>query len=106
LMSERSDDTRRLIERVLRERLEAERVEIVDESRKHAGHAAAGGGGHFVVHVVSTRFEGVPLIDRNRMVFRLFEAKMGREIHALAIKALTPGEWRERGGAPGEAVQA
>jgi BolA family transcriptional regulator, general stress-responsive regulator len=92
-MTERSDATRQMIEQVLRERLDAERVEVIDESWKHAGHAAAGGGGHFIVRVVSVRFEGVPPLDRNRMVFRLFEAEMGRDIHALAIKALTPEEW-------------
>ncbi|MBI3621688.1 MAG: BolA family transcriptional regulator [Nitrospirae bacterium] len=92
-MSERSDATRQMIERRLKEELGAERVEILDESWKHAGHAAAGGGGHFIVRVVSAKFEGVPLLDRNRMVFRLFEAEMGRDIHALAIKALTPAEW-------------
>jgi len=92
-MAGRSDATRQMIERALQEQLGAERVEVIDESWKHAGHAAAGGGGHFIVRVVSTRFEGVPLIDRNRMVFRLFETQMGREIHALAIKALTPEEW-------------
>jgi len=92
-MSERSEATRHMIERRLKEELGAERVEIIDDSWKHAGHAAAGGGGHFLVRVVSARFEGVPLLDRNRMVFRLFEAEMGRDIHALAIKALTPAEW-------------
>jgi BolA protein len=89
----RSETTRQLIEQALRERLCADHVEVIDESWKHAGHAAAGGGGHYSVRVVSARFEGVPLLDRNRMVFRLFETEIGREIHALAIKALTPGEW-------------
>jgi BolA family transcriptional regulator, general stress-responsive regulator len=92
-MTERSDATRQMIEQTLRERMDAERVEVIDETWKHAGHAAAGGGGHFIVRVISPRFEGVPLLDRNRMVFRLFEAEMGRDIHALAIKALTPEEW-------------
>jgi len=92
-MTGRFDATRQMIERTLREQLGADHVEVIDESHKHAGHAAAGGGGHFIVRVVSAKFKQVPLLDRNRMVFRLFEAEMGREIHALAIKAMTPEEW-------------
>ena len=92
-MSERSEATRQMIEQTLLERLGAKHVEVIDDSWKHAGHASAGGGGHYSVRVVSARFEGVPSLDRNRMVFRLFQSEMGREIHALAIRALTPGEW-------------
>jgi BolA protein len=93
-MSITSQITREKIERKMKEELGARHVEVIDESWKHAGHAgAASGGGHFILQVVSDRFEGVPLLDRNRMVFRLVEEEMGREIHALTIKALTPQEW-------------
>ena len=96
-MSAKSKSTVETIERKLREQLEASHVEIIDESWKHAGHAGTkSGGGHFILHVVSDRFEGVGRIDRNRMVFRALEAEMGREIHALVIKALTPKEWESR----------
>ena len=75
--------------------LAASHVEVVDESWKHRGHAgAAAGGGHFILRVVSEQFEGVALLDRNRMVFRILERELQGEIHALTVKAMTPGEWR------------
>ena len=46
---------------MIREKLEAafapESLEIIDESHKHAGHASAKGGGHFIVQIVSKAFE-------------------------------------------------
>ncbi len=78
----------------MREALAASHVEVIDESWKHAGHAgAASGGGHFILRVVSERFEGVPLLERNRLVFGVLKAEMGKDVHALVIKALTPQEW-------------
>lgn len=69
------------------------RLEIEDESHRHAGHPGArSGGGHFNVVVVSEAFEGVPLIKRHRMVYDAVGDAMETEIHALSIKALTPGE--------------
>ncbi|HEX9802041.1 MAG TPA: BolA/IbaG family iron-sulfur metabolism protein, partial [Gammaproteobacteria bacterium] len=45
---------------LIRERLESAfsptLLEIVDDSHKHAGHAGARGGGHFVVHIVAGQF--------------------------------------------------
>ena len=46
----------------MRERLaalEPQLLDIADDSAKHAGHAGAkGGGGHFRMTIVSTRFAG------------------------------------------------
>ncbi len=71
----------------------ATELDVIDESWKHAGHAgAAGGGGHFILHLVSEKFEGVSLLDRNRMVFDALKEEMQTEIHALVIKAKSPGE--------------
>ncbi len=92
-MSVTSQATQQKIERKMREALAAVHLEIIDESWKHAGHAgAASGGGHFILLVVSDRFEGVSLLDRNRMVFGVLKDEMQGEIHALAVKAMTSEE--------------
>ena len=73
--------------------LQPDALEIVDESARHAGHAgAAGGGGHFIVNIVSTAFEGTSLIQRHRMVYDAVGDMMHTEIHALSIQAQTPQE--------------
>ena len=80
----------------IRERLavlEPESVELLDESARHAGHpGAAGGGGHFRLTIVSTRFAGRGRLERHRMIHAALGALMQREVHALAIRALTPDE--------------
>ena len=78
------------------EALRPELLEIYDESSEHAGHAGAqGGGGHYQVLIVSGRFQGESRIGRHRMVYAALGAMMQKEIHALAITALTPEELRE-----------
>ena len=47
---------------------------------------------HFSARVVSGEFEGLRLLQRHQLVYRTLGDKMGGEIHALAIRALTPGE--------------
>lgn len=77
----------------IKQALAPQRVEIIDESHKHAGHAgAAGGGGHFSVTIVSARFEGRSAIERHRMVYLAVTDLMPQAIHALSIQAQTPGE--------------
>ena len=85
----------------LRDALAPERVEIEDESRLHAGHAGArpGGESHFRALVVSTRFEGKARVERQRMVYAALGDLMQGSIHALAMRTLTPEEWRREGGA-------
>lgn len=92
-MSERTA----LIERRLREALGAERVEIADESAQHAGHAGARQfgekpGGHFTVTIVSMKFAGLNAVQRHRLVYDALGELMRTDIHALAIRALTPDE--------------
>jgi BolA protein len=90
-MTDRTD----LIEQRLRAALAPERLEIVDDSAAHAGHAGAREGGHFTIRIVSTAFAGKPLIQRHRLVHAAVADLMRREIHALSInKAQTPDEAR------------
>ena len=66
---------------------------VEDESALHAGHAgAASGGGHYRLHLVSSRFEGLNRVSRHRLVYDCLGKLMKTEIHALALTLLTPAE--------------
>jgi BolA protein len=66
---------------------------LTDESHLHAGHAgAASGAGHYRLHLVSDRFEGLNRISRHRLVYDCLHDMMHTDIHALAINALAPSE--------------
>ena len=69
------------------------RLEIVDDSHRHAGHTgAADGRSHFTVLVVSDRFSGLSLVRRHQLVYQAVGDLMTTDIHALSIHALAPVE--------------
>lgn len=70
--------------------LEPQRLEIVDDSAKHAGHAGAKEGGHYRLTIVSPRFAGCATMQRHRLIYEALGPMMRGEIHALSIKALAP----------------
>lgn len=73
--------------------LKPQSLEIVDESRAHAGHEGAkSGGGHYRLLIVSPEFAGKTAQLRHRMVYEALGPMLKQEIHALAIKAYAPGE--------------
>lgn len=73
--------------------LEPLALDIVDDSALHAGHEGAkSGGGHFRLSIVSPRFSGETTLARHRLVYTTLAPLMHRDIHALAIAALAPGE--------------
>ena len=82
----------------IKEKLAAElnpqKLTIIDESVKHAGHAGARpeGESHFRVEVVSSAFEGQNRIARQRLVYKALAEELATDIHALNIDAKTPGE--------------
>jgi BolA protein len=82
-----------LIEKRLRDALDPQDVQIIDDSAAHQGHPGAqSGGGHFNVTVVSEAFAGKTSLQRHRQVYAALHDMMPQEIHALSIKALTPDE--------------
>lgn len=86
-----------LIRTQLESTLEAQSVEVIDDSHRHAGHPGARDGrGHFRVRVVSSRFEGMRPIGRHQMVYGALADLMRTDIHALSITALTPAEAARR----------
>jgi BolA protein len=80
--------------RRLEQALAPARLEIEDESAKHAGHAGAAPGGntHWRVAIVSASFTGKPTVARHRLVYDALGSLMGNPIHALQIHARAPGE--------------
>jgi acid stress-induced BolA-like protein IbaG/YrbA len=49
-------------------------------------------GVHFQATVICPAFAGKPLLARHRMVNATLGQALGREIHALQLKTLTPDE--------------
>lgn len=75
--------------------LQPSRLEIIDESHKHAGHEGARDGrGHFALDIVADQFEGMASLARHRLVYQALGEMMQSDIHALSIRARTPAEAR------------
>lgn len=80
--------------RLLAEAFAPSRLEIINDSASHHGHAGHDGSGesHFTVDIESAAFTGVARLQRQRMVNRALGDIPGQRVHALAIKARAPGE--------------
>ncbi len=63
-------------------------LSIFDDSDRHRGHVGHNGAGesHFIVEIISPRFEGLTRIDQHKLVYALIGDLMKGPIHALAIK--------------------
>ncbi len=74
--------------------LQPERIELLDESEQHRGHAGyrAGGGTHWRLTIIARAFAGKPTVARHRMVYQALGELMQHPIHALAITARAPDE--------------
>jgi BolA protein len=70
------------------------RLDVVDDSDRHAGHAGAreGGESHFNVVIESPAFEGQGRVARQRMVYDALREELAGPVHALSVKAFAPGE--------------
>ncbi|KAM4631690.1 bolA-like protein 2 [Discoglossus pictus] len=71
----------------LRRELQAEHVEVEDTSPNHCSTS-------FKVLVVSTVFEGKPLLARHRLVNGCLSEEL-KEIHAFEQKNYTPAQWEQ-----------
>lgn len=82
------------IRRKLVEAFDPERIEVDDDSARHAGHAGARGGGesHFNVTLVSASFAGLNRVERQRAIHAALAEELAGPVHALSLKALAPGE--------------
>lgn len=88
---------------LIREKLTAAfaptRIELEDDSWKHAGHhheggmdAKDGGESHFQLTIVSDVFEGQGRIARQRAINAVLKDELAGSVHALAVRAMTAAE--------------
>ena len=89
-----------LIHQKLSKAMTPERLEVIDESHLHAGHAGAreGGESHFRLFIVAAAFDGLTRVARQRMVNDILRDELAGPVHALAMKTLTPGEAASQAG--------
>lgn len=80
------------LRRRLQETLAPTRVEVIDESSAHMGHAGqdgTGAGTHFRVRIASPLFAGKPRVACHRLVYDSLRDYIARDrgVHALAIES-------------------
>ncbi|WP_200943052.1 BolA family protein [Altererythrobacter sp. Root672] len=84
----------REIEILLQEAFLPTRLDVINDSARHHGHAGDDGSGesHFTVVIESAAFVGKSRVDRQRLVNRALGDIPGNRVHALAIRAFAPNE--------------
>ena len=50
---------------------------------------------HFNVMIISKSFEGLSLIEQHRLVYKILDDMITKEIHALQLKTLTLEQWKK-----------
>ncbi|WP_421993612.1 BolA family protein [Qipengyuania sp.] len=80
------------MERLLTEAFDPTRLEVINDSAQHAGHAGDDGSGesHFTIVIEATAFAEKSRLDRQRMVNKALGDIPGERVHALAIQASAP----------------
>lgn len=82
------------IETRLTAALSPQALVVSDDSEKHRGHAGhdARGESHFTVEITAAAFAGLNRVGRQRAVNAALADLLAERVHALAIKAMAPGE--------------
>ena len=87
--------TERIRQKIITE-FQPTRLDIVDDSGSHAGHAGAhpdgGGETHFNLAIESAVFAGKSRIERQRLVYAVLADEIKERVHALSLKLRAPGD--------------
>lgn len=73
---------------VLAQTLAPTRLELLDDSHRHAGHVGARQGGHFTLRIAAPGFAGKRPLECHRMIYAALGELMQTDIHALSIDLL------------------
>lgn len=85
-------EARERIERTLREAFRPVRLNVVDESHLHKGHAGhrPEGETHFRVRIAAAAFDGRSRVETHRLINAALAGEFARGLHALAIEVERP----------------
>lgn len=77
---------------LLTEAFSPTKLEIINDSAQHSGHAGDDGSGesHFTVVIEAASFIGMTRLARQRAVIAALGDIVGQRVHAVAIKASEP----------------
>jgi BolA protein len=69
-------------------------LELIDDSEQHRGHGGynPAGESHFGLRIESRSFLGKSRVERQRMIYAALGDLMESRVHALSIRATSPGE--------------
>lgn len=80
------------IETILTARFTPSRLEVIDDSERHHGHAGwrEGGETHFRIVIASAALDGLNRIEQHRAINEALAAQFDKGLHALQIKVIAP----------------
>ena len=77
--------------------MQIERIrQLIEQVLPESVQDINGDGSHFEAIIVSELFAGKNAVRRHQLVYNALGDSMGKEIHALSMQTLTPGEWERR----------
>ena len=65
-------------------------LEVINESDQHSEHLQSPktGNSHFFVKISSTQLDKLSRLEGQRLIFKILQQEMSKEIHALRIKII------------------
>ncbi|MHA3976609.1 BolA family protein [Halovulum sp. GXIMD14794] len=81
-------NTAEIIEKKLRDAFQPAKLEVIDESEAHRGHAGyrEGGGTHFKVVIAAAAFNGEGRVQRQRAIHKVLAEELAGPVHALSLQ--------------------
>lgn len=75
------------VKQILEEHFKPSKLEIVDLSHQHSGHAGSNGLSHLKIDIQSEAFSSITMIQRHKLIYGVLDSLINTEIHALSINA-------------------
>ncbi|MCT4635780.1 MAG: BolA family transcriptional regulator [Rickettsiales bacterium] len=73
-------------------------IDIRDDSHAHAEHIENPTGGltHATITIVSESFDGLPSVQRHKLIYSSLKDALASSLHALCLKTYTKEEYKKR----------